>query len=146
MGPSSVNVPPRSLPLVARSQIYNNAFCFSVPNLRARWRHGRVQSVLQYGPAQARANINLRRSARSDHETELTVRSPGGADASSSFFVIQSSRKKSFYEKNVPCPGVLFWGPGAFFRPFPCPPPYTSEVGVPMRGLKILAKLALPVH
>ena len=50
MGPSSVDVPPRSLPLVARSQINNNAFCFSVPNLPARRRHGQVQSALQDGP------------------------------------------------------------------------------------------------
>ena len=38
--------------------------------------------------------VDFRRSARSDHETELAARSPGGADANSSFSVKQSSRKK----------------------------------------------------
>ena len=41
---------------------------------------------------------------------------------------------------------MVFWGPGAFFRPFPCQPPYTREVGVPTRRLKILAKFALLAH
>ena len=57
------------------------------------------------GPVAEAPEVNLRRSARSDHETELAARSPGGADANSSFSVKQSSRKKSYYEKNVPCPG-----------------------------------------
>ena len=35
--------------------------------------------------------------------------------------------------------GALF----IFFRPFPCHPPYTSEVGGSIRQLKILAKFAL---
>ena len=39
--------------------------------------------------------------------------------------------------------GMVFWAPGAFFRPFPCHPRYTIEVGVPIRRLKILAKFAL---
>ena len=38
---------------------------------------------------------------------------------------------------------MVFWGPAVFFRPFPCHPPYTREVGVPIRRLKILAKFAL---
>ena len=46
------------------------------------------------GPVAEAPEVNLRRSARSDHETELAARSPGGADANSSFFVKQSSRKK----------------------------------------------------
>ena len=60
------------------------------------------------GPVAEAPEVNLRRSARSDHETELAARSPGGADANSSFSVKQSSRKKSYYEKTVPCPGVSF--------------------------------------
>ena len=40
------------------------------------------------GPAVAEApEVNLRRSARSDHETELAARSPGEADANSSFSI-----------------------------------------------------------
>ena len=39
---------------------------------------------------------------------------------------------------------MVLWGPGVLFRPFPCHPPYTREVGVPIRRLKILAKFALP--
>ena len=46
---------------------------------------------------------------------------------------------------HLPIPRV-FWGPRFFFRPFPCHPPYTSEVGVPMRRLKMLAKFALPLY
>ena len=38
------------------------------------------------GPVAEAPEVNLRRSARSDHETELAARSPGGADANSSFF------------------------------------------------------------
>ena len=41
---------------------------------------------------------------------------------------------------------MVFWGPAVFFRPFPCHPPYTREVGVPIRRLKILAKFALVTH
>ena len=52
------------------------------------------------GPVAEAPEVNLRRSARSDHATELAARSPGGADASSSFSVEQSSRKKSYYKKN----------------------------------------------
>ena len=37
------------------------------------------------GPVAEAPEVNLRRSARSDHETELAARSPGGADANSSF-------------------------------------------------------------
>ena len=62
------------------------------------------------GPVAEAPEVNLRRSARSDYETELAARSPGGADANSSFFVGGSSRKKSYYEKVVPCPGVWAWG------------------------------------
>jgi hypothetical protein len=62
------------------------------------------------GPVAEAPEVNLRRSARSDHETELAARSPGGADANSSFFVKQSSRKKSYYEKTGPRPGVWFSG------------------------------------
>ena len=40
--------------------------------------------------------------------------------------------------------GMVLWGPGSFSRPFPCHPPCTREVGVPIRRLKILAKFALP--
>ena len=59
-------------------------------------------------PVTEAPEVNLRRSARSDHETELAARSPGGADAdaNSSFSVGGSSRKKSYYKKTVPCPGV----------------------------------------
>ena len=60
--------------------------------------------------------MNLRRSARSDHETELVARSPSGADANSSFFGKQSSRKKSYYEKTGPRPGVWFSGASATER------------------------------
>ena len=38
---------------------------------------------------------------------------------------------------------MVFWGPAFYFRLFPCHPPYTREVGVPIRRLKILAKFAL---
>ena len=62
------------------------------------------------GPVAEAPEVNLRRSARSDHETELAARSPGGADANSSFSVGASSRKKSYYEK-YPCPGVCIQPP-----------------------------------
>ena len=50
-------------------------------------------------PVAEAPKVNLRRSARSDHETELAARSPGGADANSSLFVGGSSRKKKYCEK-----------------------------------------------
>ena len=43
--------------------------------------------------------VNLRRSARSDHETELAARSPGGADANFSFSITQVPRKKVITKK-----------------------------------------------
>ena len=59
------------------------------------------------GPAAEAPGVNFRRSARSDHVTELAARSPGGADANSSFSVKRSSRKKKLLlKKNVHCPGV----------------------------------------
>ena len=61
------------------------------------------------GPVAEAPEVNLRRSARSDLETELAARSSGGADANSSFSTTQVPRKKSYYEKTVPCPGVLRW-------------------------------------
>ena len=48
------------------------------------------------GPVAEAPEVNLRRSARSDHETELAARSPGGADANSSF-----SCKTKFPQKKV---------------------------------------------
>ena len=50
------------------------------------------------GPMAEAPEVNLRRSARSDHETELAARSPGGADAHYSFSIGGSSRKKKYYE------------------------------------------------
>ena len=58
--------------------------------LRARWLVGsaarRLDGRQLTGPAAEAPKVNLRRSARSDHGTELAARSPGGADANSSFF------------------------------------------------------------
>ena len=53
------------------------------------------------GPGAEALEVNLRQSARSDHETELAARSPGGADANSSIFVKQSSRKKRIAKKKL---------------------------------------------
>ena len=47
----------------------------------------------------------MRRSARSDHETELAARSPGGADANSSFFCKIKSPQKKLLRKNRPSSG-----------------------------------------
>ena len=38
---------------------------------------------------------------------------------------------------------LVFRGSVSFFRPFPCHPPYTREVGGSIRQLEILAKFAL---
>ena len=51
------------------------------------------------GPVAEAPEVNLRRSARSDHETELAARSPGGADANSSFSTTQVSVKKVIPKK-----------------------------------------------
>ena len=68
----------------------------------ATWRLGGLSGRQLTGPVAEAPEVDLRRSARSDHETELAARSPGGADANSSFSVKQSSRKKKYYEKNGP--------------------------------------------
>ena len=59
------------------------------------------------GPVAEAPEVNLRRSARSDHETELAARSLGGADANSSFFVGGSFRKKVITKKTHIARGVL---------------------------------------
>ena len=41
---------------------------------------------------------------------------------------------------------MVFWAPGAFFVLFRATPPYTIEVEVPIRRLKILAKFALALE
>ena len=51
------------------------------------------------GPVAEAPEVDLRRSARSDHETELAARSPGGADANSSFSTTQVSVKKVIPKK-----------------------------------------------
>jgi hypothetical protein len=58
------------------------------------------------GPVAEAPEVDLRRSARSDHETELAARSPGGADANSSFSTTQVSVKKSYSKKTRPRPRV----------------------------------------
>ena len=59
------------------------------------------------GPVAEAPEVDLRSSAASRHQAELGVWCPGGADANSSFFVTQVSVKKIYYEKPVPCPGVM---------------------------------------
>ena len=70
------------------------------------WRLGGLTGRQLTGLVAEAPEVNLRRSARSDHETELAARSPGGADANSSFSTTQVSVKKSYSQKTVPCPGV----------------------------------------
>ena len=53
------------------------------------------------GPVAEAPEVDLRRSARSDHETELAARPPGGADANSSFSTTQVSVKKVISPKKL---------------------------------------------
>ena len=68
------------------------------------------------GPVAEAPEVNLRRKARSDHETELAARSPGGADANSGFSVGGSSRKKRLLRKKCSLSGSGRWPFSASIR------------------------------
>ena len=70
------------------------------------WRLGGLSGRQLTGPVAEAPEVDLRSSAASRHQAELGVRSPGGAEANHSFFVKQSSRKKSYSKKTRPPPGV----------------------------------------
>ena len=69
-------------------------------------------------PVAEAPEVDLRRSARSDRETELAARSPGGADANSSYSTTEVSVKKSYSKTTRPRPGVCAPSlAGCFFPP-----------------------------
>ena len=71
------------------------------------WRLGGLAGRQLTGPVAEAPEVNLRRSARSDHETELAARSPGGADANFSFFCRwKFPQKKLLRKKRSLCGGV----------------------------------------
>ena len=53
------------------------------------------------GPVAEAPEVNFRRSARSDHETELAARSPGGADTNPSFFCKTKFPQKKLLQKKT---------------------------------------------
>ena len=70
------------------------------------WRRGGLSGRQLTGPVAEAPEVDLRSSAASRHQAELGVWCPGGAEANHGFSVKKSSRKKSYCEKTVPCPGV----------------------------------------
>ena len=57
-------------------------------------------------PVAETPDVDLRRSAASHHQAELGGRCPRGAEANPGVWSKQSSRKKSYYRKTRPRPGV----------------------------------------
>ena len=57
-------------------------------------------------PSGRSPEVDLRRSARSDHQPKLAARYPSGDEANPGFSVKRSSHKKSYSKKTGPRPGV----------------------------------------